>query len=89
VITENDLDEECESCGYSAPLTTYPNINPELAGPFKFCDVCAYTFLCRAVTYPRQYGSRCPLWASIGYIANMILDELRQIRAATETPRDE
>lgn len=78
VRKDTDPVAECECCEYLAPLTEYNNFTPEAEGPFRFCDVCANTFLNRCVTYPRQYGDQQPLWTSIGYIANMILDEIRK-----------
>lgn len=67
----------CDNCEYPAKLMEYSGKTVEPEGPLAFCEVCYRTYLHRAVVYPRQYGDQRPLWASIGYIANMILDELR------------
>lgn len=74
--------EICDNCAYPAPLTEYEN-NDFSGGEFKevkhwFCDVCASTYLSRATTNLQQYGSQAALFQSLGYIANMVLDEIRK-----------
>lgn len=80
----SDLDAEvCENCGYPAPLTEQEGLDyttrPFSKVTYKFCEVCANTFLGRATSYP-QYADGAPLFQSLGYIANMILDEIRKSR---------
>jgi hypothetical protein len=69
----------CDNCGYSAAKLNESTGSPGgERGDFKFCDVCWNTYLSRATLHPRQYGDQAPLFASLGYIANMILGEIRQ-----------
>lgn len=72
----------CHCCGYAAPLQEYPRCLPPMGGDlFKFCDICAGTFLSHCVTYAELYGKHHHLWASIGWIANLLRDEIRATRA--------
>lgn len=62
---------ECSFCGYETKLESYPHeslANTEV----ELCDVCARTFL----------NASCDrlLAQSIGYIANLLLDEIRSLR---------
>lgn len=68
--------DRCDNCGYETKTTTFRQLNDE---ELKFCAVCSSTFLSRATTHPRQYGEQGPLFQSLGYIANMILDELGKV----------
>jgi hypothetical protein len=78
---DNQPQAECDNCHYPAPKL---NKCTGFAGSgnadaeYEFCDVCFSTFLSRATTYPQQYGEQAPLFKSLGYIANMILDEIRK-----------
>lgn len=70
---------ECESCGYPAPLATvemHTGHGPEPQAA-ELCEVCASTFIANAsVFYPAQYENG-KLYASMGWIANKILDSLK------------
>jgi hypothetical protein len=87
-MSEDDLDKPtCENCGYPASdLTEYDIPNLEVGGKMKhvLCDICANTFLSRATTNLRQYGQQAALFQSLGWIANMLRDEIRAAVKAKE-----
>lgn len=70
--------KECDNCGYKTKVKPYEHgVGRQTV--YHFCDVCAKTFLSSATAYPNQ----CPdvrLHKSVGYIANMILDEIRKLQ---------
>ena len=66
---------ECDCCGYPAPLAKFRDGMPER--DFYFCEVCAVTHIAGAVIYPALH-EQASLEKSVGYIANMILDEIRK-----------
>ncbi len=74
----------CRCCGYPAPLKEYGG--PIVAGygggkgKSMFCKICAATFLSHCITYPDLYGAERPLWSSIGWIANYLRDEIRNVQ---------
>ena len=72
---------ECECCGYAAPVKKFnePSARYPRGEDVWLCEVCSSTFLSSAVTWP----AACPdvtLYKSLGYIANMLLDEIRKAR---------
>lgn len=76
----SDEREICQCCEYPAANmeeAIYRNDQGEKVD-YLFCAVCGNAFLHRAITCPRQYGDQQPLWASIGYVANMILDAIEK-----------
>jgi len=63
---------ECSCCEYYTDVTRYEDEDMLL------CDVCAHTFLSRrykGVSQGEEY-----LMQSLGYIANMLLDEIRKLK---------
>lgn len=82
----------CDCCGYPAPLSKYmgPVTREHGGGDPKgsmFCEICAGTFLSHYVTYPALYGNQHHLFSSIGWIANMLRDEIRRAALQTREPR--
>lgn len=77
----------CHCCGYAAKdLEKYrgPCTRENLAGEedgSTLCGICAGTFLSHSVTYPLLYGEDHKLFSSIGWIANMLRDEIRKLAA--------
>jgi hypothetical protein len=69
---------ECHNCGYPAEtLRRYGNSPTE--HPVMLCDVCYKTFLSHAILWPRDCDVP-KLCKSVGYIANMILAEIRKLK---------
>lgn len=73
-ITETN----CSNCSYFTKVTEFEVLTREGKLKFKFCDICAGTYLSRATTNPEQYSQQNTLFMSLGYIANTILDEIRK-----------
>ena len=78
------IKESCHCCGYiAADIKEYPGAFRAETGfekeRHKFCLICASTFLSQCITYPRLYAEHRQLYASIGWIANMLRDEIRAI----------
>ena len=66
---------ECDNCGYDTELDDFAYG----AKVYSFCEVCASTFLSRATTCSREVEQKDVwLYRSVGYIANMLLDAIRQ-----------
>lgn len=86
---ESKLDE-CDNCEYTTELKAYkkppsfPQDENEEDKYNFFCNVCSSTFLSSATNYPKQV-SDVKLYKSIGYIANMILDKLKNFPAQPTT----
>ena len=70
---------ECESCGYHTWLGKFRKEwrRGEEDGDRLLCEVCSSTFLASHLDSP-SHVSDPTLYKSIGYIANMILDEIRR-----------
>lgn len=78
------MGEQCQSCQYPADtLKEYPGKPlPREGDPetLTFCDICANTFLSSFVTYSTLYAMEFQhLAGAIGYIGNMLRDEIRNI----------
>lgn len=73
---------ECDGCRFPGlKLKTYPAPPFDSRGrtePFKFCELCAATFIGNAVQYPDQYED-AETMRLIGYCANLILKEIRRL----------
>ena len=80
-IEETQDPMECDCCGYPAPLKTFRFFDSSNRTLFNdYCEVCSATYLSQI---ERSIGSESissRLAKSIGYIANMILDEIRKSR---------
>lgn len=72
--------QECDSCGFKTKLREYPRSPCEKGEPHNFCEVCAATFLSHPISYPRLYGDQHHLFSSIGYLGNMLLEEIRSLK---------
>ena len=70
--------DECECCGYKTTLQEYQEGTPRLS--YWLCEVCANTYLAKAVAYPTQCVDS-GLYKSIAWIANRLLDEIRKGKA--------
>jgi hypothetical protein len=70
---------ECDCCAYETGLHfTEQRTGSRLVGAW-LCEVCYSTFLSKAVFYPIQVSDTA-LYRSVGYIANMLLDEIRGLK---------
>jgi len=69
----------CHCCGYT-DIELIRWTNPD-GQPGYFCQICASTFLSDCITYPARYtGNEYRLFASLGWIANHILKEIRSLK---------
>lgn len=81
--TKIEDENVCESCGYPAKdLREYPASFAVMdrAKTHKFCHICASTYLSHHITYRSLYGENHHLFASLGWIANMLRDEIRSLK---------
>lgn len=79
----------CDCCGYPAKdITDFPGPvtprHPGGEGWSRFCRICAETFLSHPITYPELYGKERLLFSSIGWIANMLRDEIRKFKGGPD-----
>jgi hypothetical protein len=71
---KDDIEEPtCECCDFPTELNTYKTGYPPR--DFQLCDICASTFLAKAVTYPQQVSDP-DLYKALGFIGNLILSKL-------------
>jgi hypothetical protein len=69
---------ECHCCGYPAPLTELqPRYPSKRIEPWLMCEICTSTFFSYCVTFPEAYGENMHLWASLGWIANHLLETIK------------
>ena len=74
---ENEQDA-CGNCGYETRVEEYCHGHPRRT--VLLCDVCAMTRFSLASEYPRQVADTV-LYKSLAFAFNMVLDELRDIKA--------
>ena len=67
---------ECSNCGYETELVVWDGAGGKDG---DFCALCSQTLLSHATIFP-DHVSDPKLYKSLGYIANMILDEVRKGR---------
>ena len=70
--------EVCENCDYTGPLEKYGYGHPRKS--IYLCNLCASTFFSKATKYPDQVCDTA-LYRSLAIAFNMVLDELRDIKA--------
>ncbi len=77
--TEKD-NSRCDSCDWTHPeleIKRYPRRGYDVEG-WWLCDVCASTFISNATEY--NYKEQ-PLYASLGWIANKILQTIKDTKS--------
>lgn len=77
-MSEYIKSDKCDCCNYPAKtLKVYTGDTRKQS--CTFCQVCASTFFSHCITYPEFYGKDRYLWASLGWIANKMLDEISKL----------
>lgn len=87
VRNEDGALRECDSCHYPARLSLFKGMHTDYPHePTKdvhLCEVCASTFISNAtVCFPSQHSEH-DLYKSLGWIANKLLDEIRDLKPST------
>ncbi len=69
---------ECDCCHYPGRVAEFPNTLTDRGRcDLVLCEVCSQTHLSLARKYPLQC-SDAQLYRSIGFIANMLLEAIRE-----------
>jgi len=68
--------QECDSCGYRTEVKLSKS-GPPANKTAHLCDICRRTFIGNAYFWPQQYEA-VPVLRTLGWIANMLRDEIRK-----------
>lgn len=75
-----EVDVVCYSCHYPAQVAIFEGVDTEDGKKdIALCEVCASTHIGTTYCYPSRHGGRYA-FQSLGWIANKILDEIRNPR---------
>ncbi len=69
----------CACCGYETELKSYQGPPPE-SKLILYCHVCAYSLISISVTYPTLQRDNKAILQTIGFVTNLILDEIRKLK---------
>lgn len=83
-MTDTDVEgkyRKCDSCNYPAPLAefTMSTAGPKRGERAMLCEICAGTQIGLAYEYPHQYENQAETLRVVGFVANMILHEIRKL----------
>lgn len=74
----------CVCCDYEAPTDEFVMDD---GTTLMLCEVCSSTFLSSPLQYPKQYSYETRnLFGAIGWIANMLRDEIRKALPPSAPP---
>ena len=72
--------DECLGCGYTTEVEPYKSDLPGSGDHIHLCKICANTPIGNSVEYFEQYSNERSTLKTIGYIGNMLLDEIKKIK---------
>lgn len=68
----------CDCCGFETWIKEC-DVGPPGEGVTESCDVCAGTWISNVCEHPGNYVCDVALYRSLGYVANMILNEVSEL----------
>ena len=76
----------CDACGYFTEVKVSES-GPPANREALLCDICRSTSIGNAHFFPQQYMNERRILRTIGYIANMLRDEIRKGCVMGEIPQ--